>query len=114
MERFRTGAQKLRQGEWNDESILKLLGYSVGRSGPPASKRHTALEACFFLPDTAIPMAQREAWGARCSRHRVRKMSRMIEFFLSLAEKNTHRDLRESRNDWRDDLQWISQRWPGA
>ena len=111
---FRVGAKRMRPGEWNDESILKLLGYSVGKAGPPATKRHAALEACFVLHSTAIPRVQRESWGTQGTRHRVRRIRSMIEFFLMLAERKSHRDLREACRDWRDDLRWISEQWPGA
>ena len=72
LRRFDAGAKHMTAAGWNPRSVLSLLGFKVGRAGPPATVRHATLEACLILRDAAIPQSQRDFWGGRGTRRRVR------------------------------------------
>ncbi len=55
MTRFRDGVAKLKNGGWNQRSVMSLLGYAVGWSGPTKDRRHASLEACMVLQDGFLP-----------------------------------------------------------
>jgi hypothetical protein len=50
-------------GDWNQERVLKLLGYSVGASGETKVLRRRSLEARLMLEDHLIP-AEQSDFGA--------------------------------------------------
>lgn len=112
--RFRDGAAKLKSGGWNQRSVMSLLGYAVGWSGPTKDRRRAALEACMVLQDGFLPESQRHFWGARGTRRRARAISKMIQLFVALSEKRTHGDWSKACADWRADLGWVEATWLGA
>jgi hypothetical protein len=109
--RFREGAARLKIGGWNQRSVLSLLGYAVGWSGPTKDRRHAALEACMVLQDGFLPESQRHFWGARGTRRRARAIGKMIQLFISLSERRTHGDWSKACADWRSDLAWVEATW---
>ncbi len=112
--RFRDGAVKLKIGGWNQRSVMSLLGYAVGWSGPTKDRRRAALEACMVLQDGFLPESQRQFWGARGTRRRARAIAKMIQLFVALSEKRTHGDWSKACADWRADLAWVEATWLGA
>lgn len=112
--RFRDGAAKLKIGGWNQRSVMSLLGYAVGWSGPTKGRRRAALEACMVLQDGFLPESQRHFWGARGTRRRARAIAKMIQLFVALSEKRTHGDWSKACADWRADLAWVEATWLGA
>jgi hypothetical protein len=108
---YRHGAPRLQTDGWNQRSVLSLLGYAVGWSGPPKTRRRSALEACLVLSEDLLPQAQREFWGAAGSRRRSRAMLRMITLFITLAERRCHGDWSKACDQWRDDAEWIEGTW---
>jgi hypothetical protein len=109
--RFREGAARLKVGGWNQRSVMSLLGYAVGWSGPTKDRRHAALEACMVLQDGFLPESQRHFWGARGTRRRARAIGKMIQLFISLSERRTHGDWSKACADWRSDLAWVEATW---
>ena len=109
--RFREGAAGLKSGGWNQRSVMSLLGYAVGWSGPTKDRRHAALEACMVLQDGFLPESQRNFWGARGTRRRARAIGKMIQLFISLSERRTHGDWSKACADWRSDLAWVEATW---
>jgi hypothetical protein len=109
--RFREGAARLKIGGWNQRSVMSLLGYAVGWSGPTKDRRHAALEACMVLQDGFLPESQRHFWGARGTRRRARAIGKMIQLFISLSERRTHGDWSKACADWRSDLAWVEATW---
>jgi hypothetical protein len=111
---IRSYSQKQRvvvAADWNQESVLKLLGYSVGASGEPKERRRRSLEACLVLENQLIPDDQSDFWGGRGTRRRLRAMKRMLGLFVSLAEARTQGSWEEACADWKDDLSWLEHRW---
>ncbi|MCX5650089.1 MAG: hypothetical protein NTU45_01660 [Planctomycetota bacterium] len=111
---IRSYSQKQRivvAADWNQESVLKLLGYAVGASGETKERRRRSLEACLVLEDQLLPDDQSDFWGGRGTRRRLRAMKRMLGLFISLAEARTQGSWAEARADWKDDLRWLEQRW---
>ena len=92
---------------WNPRSVLSLLGYSVGRSGPRLDERRAALGACLILGADLIPSVQKEFWGAPATRRRAHSIVRMIHSFIALAAARTHGDWSKACADWAADLQWM-------
>jgi hypothetical protein len=113
MSRFRDGAANLTIGGWNQRSVMSLLGYAVGWSGPTKDRRRAALEACMLLQDGFLPESQRHFWGARGTRRRARAIVKMIRLFVVLSEKRTHGDWSKACADWRADLEWVEATWLG-
>lgn len=109
--RFRDRASTLKIDGWNQRSVMGLLGYAVGFSGPPQSTRHAALEACMILPDCYLPQSQREFWGSRGTLRRARAIARMINLFVSLAQNRTGGDWTRACDDWRADQRWVEAGW---
>jgi hypothetical protein len=111
---IRSYSQKQRivvAADWNQESVLKLLGYAVGASGETKEQRRRSLEACLVLEDQLLPNDQSDFWGGRGTRRRLRAMKRMLGLFISLAEARTQGSWAEACADWKDDLRWLEQRW---
>jgi len=112
IEKFTRLASSISRNGWNQRSVLSMLGYAVGSSGPVRAHRYVALEACLLLPDIAFPDSQREFWGVRATRGRYRAIERMINMFISLAERRTHGDWSTACQQWRQDLVWMSEKFP--
>jgi hypothetical protein len=109
--RYLQGAKSLKLKEWNQRSVMGLLGYAVGWSGPMKDQRRAALEACLLLTEAELPETQRRFWGARGTHRRVQAMSTMIQLFVALSEKRTHGDWSKACNDWKADLDWLRATW---
>jgi hypothetical protein len=108
---FRANAVNLTAENWNECSVLRLLGYRVGASGATKLERRHALEACLVLDDTHVPLTQREYWGRSGSRRRLRAIRRMIELFISLAESRKRGDNTLPCSQWREDIAWMKLQW---
>lgn len=111
---FINGAKPSQIEGWNQTSVLKQLGYRVGVSGPPTSKRRVALEACLLLPDKLLPEEQRSFWGRAATRRRVRAMLQMLKLFTNLANDRRSGDWSVACADWTKDAEWVEETFPIA
>jgi hypothetical protein len=111
---FINGAKPSQIKGWNQTSVLKQLGYRVGVSGPPTSKRRVALEACLLLPDKLLPEEQRSFWGRAATRRRVRAMLQMLKLFINLANDRRSGDWSVACADWTKDAEWVEATFPKA
>lgn len=111
---FRSSALPSQVKGWNQTSVLKQLGYRVGVSGPPASRRRLSLEACLLLPDRILPEEQRIFWGGAATRRRVRAMLHMLRLFINLASDRRSGDWSVACADWTKDVEWLEATFPKA
>ena len=111
---FRSSVLPSQVKGWNQTSVLKQLGYRVGISGPPASRRRVSLEACLLLPDKILPEDQRSFWGRATTRRRLRAMLHMLRLFINLASDRRSGDWSVACTDWTKDVEWLEATFPKA
>ena len=107
-----------------DESFLKVLGYTVGKTnGLPASTRQLILDRCFsgHLPPVEGISALR-MWGEPKSALRLRKIAYHIAGLAKNFKKMQSRGYEDAISDWEDDLKYMHDKyyvrhfgfsWPG-
>ncbi|WP_171123533.1 MULTISPECIES: hypothetical protein [unclassified Ruegeria] len=92
-----------------DESFLKVLGYTVGKTnGLPASTRQLILDRCFsgHLPPVEGILALR-TWGEPNSALRLRKIAYHIAGLAKNFKKMQSRGYEDAISDWEDDLKYM-------
>jgi hypothetical protein len=107
-----------------EESFLKVLGYTVGKTnGLPASTRQLILDRCFsgHLPPVEGISALR-MWGEPKSALRLRKIAYHIAGLAKNFKKMQSRGYEDAISDWEDDLKYMHDKyyvrhfgfsWPG-
>jgi hypothetical protein len=92
-----------------DESFLKVLGYTVGKTnGLPESTRHLILDRCFSgqLPPIESLSALR-LWGEPKTALRLRKIAYHIAGLAKNFKKMPSGGYETAISEWEDDLQYL-------
>ena len=107
-------------GDWQPESFLKLMGYTVGAKGRNLQKRRNTLHKAFVenLPRRADSNYV-EQWGLPKSATRLQKIAERISINITLGSARGNRQ--EAVGHWLEDLKWLKKeyydgrhtfRWP--
>ena len=91
------------------KSPLKILGYCVGQSGLPPTKRRAILRAAFEgeLPDNGGPV---EDWGNPGSPDRYSKICSNLSSY-SWNARSKQSPSAQAIADWDEDLKWFQQEY---
>jgi hypothetical protein len=93
------------ESEWANESVLKMLGYSVAANGPSESVRRRILKVAFESPslEGIETSEQRKRWGASRSAKRLHAISSFLSWLINLqgGEKP------QAKSKWLSDLTWL-------
>ena len=99
--------------DWPQVGLLSHMGYRVGRSGEPTSRRREILAKVFEydpLPnvDSADYMKQ---WGSARSGARLRKLAETIASLARNEKRRNSISYLEAIRDREEDLAWLKQRY---
>lgn len=104
------GVHSLSETNWQEESPLKRMGYSVGVSGKPRDERRHILKEAFErpqLPHTG-PLSYMRKWGAPRSEVRLHQMAESIASYARNMKRRVNAaNYAQAISDWEDDLGWL-------
>lgn len=94
---------------WNEEGILRYLGYRVGSTqGEAAATRRRILDAAFsgeLPPVNGFTYLQ--SWGPPVSAMRLKRLANEIARFVRHAKSKRSADMSSAIDDWEDDLDYL-------
>lgn len=93
-------------GNWNEDSPLSRLGYSVAKDGPGEEQRRAILRRVFTGPIPVRTKEEREIWGAPNSAQRLHKLAHHIAAICRNAKRQKAPPERAIRR-WEADLDWL-------
>lgn len=99
--------------DFREESPLKHLGYTVGKTnGMPLQQRREFLEDFFAieLPES-IDADVRGEWGAPKTRQRAQKMVKHVRMMAELFTRNDATKYDVAIGDWEDDAQYLIKKY---
>lgn len=94
---------------WNQEGMLRYLGYRVGSAqGESPSTRRRILDAIFSgpLPPVNDPEYMR-SWGAPSTAGRLKRLANEIARFARHAKSKRSADMSSAIDDWEEDLSYL-------
>lgn len=95
--------------DWAQESVLRLMGYSVRAGGPDLQTRREVLKQTFestSLPGLRDPRHAKQ-WGPARSSQRLSTMAEFLRWLISFQGI----DKPEARERWKADLEWLRTRF---
>ena len=102
------GTGKLPAPDWPKVSPLKLMGYTVGRSGESVFRREDILRRAFLgpIPNTFDSEYMAE-WGQPRTTERLLKMANGIATFCRNQKREDEVKMAQAIRDWEHDLAWL-------
>ena len=100
-------------GELNERSLLKIAGYTVGKTnGLPPDRRRGILKAVMHMRSNVVrSQAERARFGSPNSEQRKMYIINLLKFNIGTRTKTQERyghDFQQAIDDWKDDLAWIN------
>ena len=91
--------------DWNEESALRVLGYSARSGGPSESARRQHLKQAFESVDLSgvETREQKRCWGPAYSAQRLYAISRFIHWLIDFQGPNRP----DAKVKWAADLDWL-------
>ena len=94
--------------QWREQSILKLLGYTVGAKGLDKHQRQNTLRKAYLHDLRGIADDEYViGWGNPQSGLRLQKIAERLS--LNITSNISRERQQEAVADWREDLAWLKQ-----
>lgn len=107
------GDRSQRFDTWNQEGVLKYMGYEVGRTkGLADHSRREILDAVFssVLPPVNSPDYVKK-WGLPGSAPRLERLANELARFARNAKRNRTADYSAAVADWEADLKYLNRKY---
>lgn len=98
-------------GTRDDEGILAMMGYRVGKhNGVPEKMRRAILERVVFGPLPPIAnLALLQEWGDDNSEKRLMRIASRICFFVVKNASFNNENYEQALTEWRNDMDWLKE-----
>lgn len=105
----RRNAPKFDNIDWDEQGLLRLSGYRVGKTrGRPRNKRRRILNFIFLEDDLrdVDDLQYAAQWGRPMTSDRLQKLAETIAAFTRNAKRNRY-DMSQAISDWENDLDYL-------